>query len=184
MSSRFELLVHPVRLQILHAFGAGDLRLTHDELAARLEGMAPATMEKHLDILLHSGIIEVADKGGEREYSVVKGETFVSSSDIRKATPADHLRYFTTFVAGLIESFAGYIRRPNADIAEAGISYRQVTLHLTPDELRRLMEEIEVLFRRDLQNPPGGDRKPMVVSRIILPEVHPTNELPKHEPDT
>lgn len=176
MSSRFELLVHPVRLQILHAFGAGDLRLTHDELVARLEGMAPAILETHLTILLDSGIIEMVGEGEKREYRVVQGETFVSSTDVLKATPADHLRYFTTFVAGLIENFARYIRRPDATVAESGISYRQVTLHLTKDELSRLTEEIEVLFRRDLQNPPGDDRKPMVISRIILPEVYPSDE--------
>jgi DNA-binding transcriptional ArsR family regulator len=181
MSSRFELLVHPVRLQILHAFGAGDLQLTHDELITRLEGMSPATMKQHLDILLDSGIIEVAGKGEERKYRVVQGETFVSSTDIRKATPADHLRYFTTFVAGLIENFARYVRRPNADIAEAGIGYRQVTLHLTPEELHRLKEDVEALFRRDLQNPPGGDRKPMVVTHIVLPEEHPTDEMQERD---
>ena len=34
MSSRFDLLVHPARLRILHAFGVGDTELTRDELPA------------------------------------------------------------------------------------------------------------------------------------------------------
>ena len=52
-----------------------------------------------------------------------------------------------------------------------------MTLHLTREELNRVADEFEAIFERDVQNLPGGDRKPMVVTRIIMPEA-PLDEKP------
>jgi len=171
MDSRFDLLLHPVRLQVLHAFGGGHLVLTHDELVARLAGMSRTALEKHLGILMEQGVIEETGDGPETRYRVRPGAAVIEQGDILRATPADHLRYFTTLVAGLIENFARYLRRPNVDIADARVSYRQVTLHLTREELATLIDEMEELLQRDLKKEPGNDRRAMVLTRIIMPEV-------------
>jgi DNA-binding transcriptional ArsR family regulator len=176
MRSRFDLIVHPVRLQILHAFGGGDLVLTHDELVARLSGMSPAMLEEHLGILLENGILARSGEGRETRYRVDSEEARIGPGDIRQATPADHLRYFTTFVAGLIENFSRLIRRPNVDVSEAGVSYRQATLHLDKEERERLSAELEEVFERYAANTPGGQRRPMVVTRIIMPEALSSDE--------
>lgn len=177
MSSHFDVLLHPARLQILHAFGAGDQDLTHDELVARLGGMSPDRLETHLHILVEHGVIIVTGEGPQARYRVVPEERRVRPADVIGATPADHLRYFTTFVAGMIENFARYTRRPTFDPVGSGTSYRQVTLHLTREELQRVVEDFEVIFSREIGNPPGGDRRPLVVTRIIMPE-DPQDEEP------
>lgn len=171
MSSRFDLLVHPVRLQILHAFGVGDGALTHDELVARLGGISPARLQPHLRILVDNGIIEITGEGPDALYRVLPEQRRLQPADILSATPADHLRYFTTFVAGLIDNFARFTRRPTFDSLNSGTSYRQVTLHLTREELQRVVEDFEAIFEREIRNPPGAERRPMVVTRIIMPEV-------------
>lgn len=176
MTSRFELLVHPVRLQILHAFGVGDKALTHDELVARLGGMSLDRLETHLRILVDSGIITLTGEGPEARYRVVPEERRIQPADVLSATPADHLRYFTTFVAGLIDNFARCTRRTPFDPAGSGTSYRQVTLYLNTGELQRVVDEFETIFSREIENPPGGDRRPMVVTRIIMPEAPLTEE--------
>jgi DNA-binding transcriptional ArsR family regulator len=177
MSSRFDLLVHPARLRILHAFGVGDKALTHDELVARLGGMSPERLETHLRILVDHGIVAVTGEGPETRYRVIPEERRIQPADVLKATPADHLRYFTTFVAGLIDNFARCTRHTPFDPAGSGTSYRQVTLHLTNEELQRVVEDFEAIFEREIRNTPGGQRRPMVVTRIIMPEA-PLDEEP------
>jgi DNA-binding transcriptional ArsR family regulator len=177
MTSRFELLVHPVRLQILHAFGTGDKALTHDELVTRLRGMPPDRLETHLRILVDNGIVSITGEGPDLRYRVIPEERRIQPADVLKATPADHLRYFTTFVAGLIDNFARCTRHLPFDPVNSGTSYRQVTLYLTTDELQRVVDEFETIFSREIENPSGGDRKPMVVTRIIMPEA-PLDEGP------
>ena len=177
MSSRFDLLVHPVRLQILHAFGVGDSDLTYDELGARVGGMPPEKLDAHLRILVDNGIIDVTGEGEGARYRVVPDARKIQPADVLSATPADHLRYFTTFVAGLIENFSRFTRRPGFDPIDSGTGYRQVTLNVTKDELQRVVDEFETIFSREMGNPPGGDRRPMVVTRIIMPEVPQDDEL-------
>jgi hypothetical protein len=112
----------------------------------------------------------------QRAYRVVPGETTITPAEKRLATPADHLRYFTTFVAGIIENFSLAIKRPSADVATDRIHYRQRTVFMTDEELDTLLADIETRMDREDRAPSGVERKPHVISWIVLPEIQPERE--------
>jgi DNA-binding transcriptional ArsR family regulator len=179
-SRKFDLLLHPVRMQIVQAF-VGDRQMSAQELGERLADVPPATLYRHLNALYEGGILQVAGERQvrgttERFYTLPQERMSISPEEMRAATPGDHMRYFTTFVAGLLGSFSRYLKRPRIDLAADGVGYRQITLHLTDDELRALVADIDDRLRRELDNATGGDRTPRVITRIIMPESQPKEE--------
>ena len=179
-ASRFDLLLHPVRMQIVQAF-AGDRKMSAQELGVRLADVPTATLYRHLNTLLEGGLLEIVEErqvrgGTERVYALPEDRMSIPPQELSVATPADHMRYFTTFVAGLLGSFARYLKRPSVDLARDGVGYRQVTLNLSDDELRVLMSDLDNRMRRELDNPAGDGRTPRVITRIVLPEVQPADD--------
>lgn len=168
--SKYDLILHPVRLQILHALEGGR-RMTLPQLEARLRDIAPAEISRQVDALVHGGMLFVAEGDPDPVYRV--GETVIPAYDKHRATPADHLRYFTTFVAGLIDAFSRYVKRPGADMVRDRIVYRQRTLFLTGQELATLLDDLEARFDSEEDDPANPDRKPHVISWVILPEAQP-----------
>lgn len=90
-----------------------------------------------------------------------------------RASPSDHMRYFTTFIAGILGTFSRYLKRPNVDIERDGVGYRQITLHLSDEELRSLAADLDARLRREAGNEPGAGRRPRVIARIFMPEEQP-----------
>lgn len=179
-ASRFDLLLHPVRMQIVQAF-IGDRKLSAQELGTRLADVPPATLYRHLNVLHEGGILAIVEErqvrgATERVYALPEERMSITPQEALQATPADHLRYFTTFVAGLLGAFARYLKRPDPDLVRDGVGYRQITLSLTDDELRSLMADLDDRMRREVDNPPGDGRTPRVITRIVLPEVQPADE--------
>lgn len=179
-TSRFDLLLHPVRMQIVQAF-VGDRRLSAQELGARLADVPPATLYRHLNVLHEGGILDVVEERQvhattERVYALPEERMSITPQEALQATPADHMRYFTTFVAGLLGSFARYLKRTDPDLVRDGVGYRQVTLSLTDEELRALTADLDDRMRREVDNEPGHGRTPRTITRIVLPEVQPADE--------
>ena len=165
--SRYDIILHPVRLRILHAL-EGNRRMTLRQLEGRLGDVSRDTLASQVDVLIESGMLVVATDGPEPVYHA--GETIIPDYEKHRATPADHLRYFTTFVAGLISSFSQYTKRPDADIVRDRVAYRQRTLYLTDSELATLLDDIERRFDEEDDDASNPDRKPHVLTWIVLPE--------------
>jgi DNA-binding transcriptional ArsR family regulator len=176
----FDLLLHPVRMQITQAL-IGGRRMTAQELGERLPDVPTATLYRHLNLLVEGGLLVSTEERrargpSERVFRLTEERLTIPPSDVVRATPADHMRYFTTFVAGLIGSFARYLQRPTIDPGRDGVSYRQVTLYLTDEELASLMTDLDARIRREHANEPGNGRHPRVFTRIVLPDDHPVGE--------
>lgn len=175
MSTRFDLLLHPVRMQILQAFAAGRV-LSMRDLRARLANMPPELLQHHFGELVAGGALVVAgerpgDEDAEPLYRLDKAAS-ITPTDLRMATPADHLRYFTTFVAGLLATYSRYLRRPKVDPVEDGVSVREMTLHLTSAELNALKQDLYERIQREASNELEGERRTHVLAWVIVPEEH------------
>ena len=178
--AKLDLLLHPVRMRIIHAF-AGDARLTAQDLGQRLADVPPASLYRHLNTLVEGGVLVVAEERrprgpAERVFTLPEEELAIPPDELARATPTDHMRYFTSFVAGLIGSFSRYLRRPGVDFERDGVGYRQTTLHLSDKELRNLIDDFEARMRQEWANEPGPDRQARVITRIVLPEEEPMGE--------
>ena len=173
-SSNIDLILHPVRMRIIQAL-IGGRRLTANDLGQLLADVPPATLYRHINPLVEAGILVVVDErkvrgAVEKTYGLQESALEISPEELAGATREDHMRFFATFVAGLLGSFSRYLNQDDVDLARDGAGYRQVTLHLSDDELRELLGAGNDIFLRALTNEPTPDRQARVITRIVIPE--------------
>ncbi|NUR87268.1 MAG: helix-turn-helix domain-containing protein [Nonomuraea sp.] len=167
-----ELALHPVRIRILAAV-VGAPR-TVAELAARLPDVPQATLYRQVSALAKAGLLTVAGEhrvGGaiERVYAGPDGGVTPDPQTLVAATPEDHARYFTAFVASLLSEMSRYLARDGVDFVADGVGYQQVVLHLDDAEFARFAQGFAELVAPLLANEPGGERTPRLLATVLLP---------------
>ncbi|GGV00283.1 transcriptional regulator [Streptomyces albospinus] len=168
-----ELLLHPVRLRVVHALSGGRV-LTTSELCARMPEVSKVTMYRHVALLAEAGFLEVAEEqrvrgAVERHYRLRQDRPVVDADAAAAMSPDDHRRGFASAMAVLIAEFNAYLDRDGADPTADGVSYRQGTFWLTPDELTELSCELLNVLAPRLANRPEGGRAPYLLSPILFP---------------
>jgi DNA-binding transcriptional ArsR family regulator len=169
-----DLALHPVRLRIIQAF-AGDERLTVKQLRAAMSNVPQATIYRHVNALAEAGILGVVAQrtvGGtvERVYALRAGAAVLAAEDFASASRDDHVRYFTTFVAGLLGDFARYVQQRTVDPAGDGVGYRQVALELSDSEFTQLLGELDAVLAPRLANNPRPGRRRRLLTTIVMPQ--------------
>lgn len=168
-----ELLLHPVRLRLVHAFAGGRL-LTTAELAARLPDVSQATVYRHVATLADAGILEVEGEQRvrgfvERRYRLRPGAATITPERAAAATREDHRKAFSTAMAVLLAEYEQYLADPSADPAADQVGYRQHTVWLTEDERARLIEGMRSAILPIIGNRPEPGRTPYLLSPILFP---------------
>ena len=156
-----------------------------NELAGELSDVGPATLYRHINTLRQAGAIAVVEERPargtpERVYALVEGAGELSPDHL---TDEDHLRYFTMFIAGLLDDFGRYLARDNVDVLADGVGYRQVALELTDREFAELTgrEFAELTGRLNaalapaLSNRPAQRRKRRALTTIVIPATGPSS---------
>ena len=168
-----ELLLHPVRLRIVHALSAGRV-LTIAQLGARLPGVPKVTVYRQVALLTEGGFLEVDGEqrvrgAVERRYRLRQDRPAIDASAAAAMSPEDHRRGFAAAMAVLIAEFNAYLDRDGADPAADSVSYRQGTLWLSPDELAEMIADLTavLLARAGRRAAPG--RAPYLLSTILFP---------------
>ncbi|MDQ1289995.1 MAG: hypothetical protein QG622_3561 [Actinomycetota bacterium] len=167
-----EMLLHPVRLQVVQAF-LGGRELTTGQLGELLPGVSTATLYRQVGILAEGGLLRVvrerqARGGVERTYRLVVEASSVGASDARQLSREDHRHGFTVFVAGILAAFDRYLARDGVDLAADLVGYRQTALNLTDEEMGRFLVEYRELVTKwsDVDSPKGRRR---LFSTIVMP---------------
>ncbi|MBB4943358.1 DNA-binding transcriptional ArsR family regulator [Streptosporangium album] len=168
-----DLLLHPVRLRVVHAL-AGGCELTTAELCARIPEVAKVTMYRHVALLAEAGFLEVAEEHRvrnvvERRYRLRRDRPTIDGDAAAAMSLDDHRRGFAAAMAVLIAEFNAYLDRDGANPTADSVSYRQGTLWLSPDELNRLLGELLATLRPCLDNQPIPGRAPYLLSPILFP---------------
>jgi len=164
-----ELLLHPVRLRIVHAL-AGGRTVTTAELCARLPDVSQATVYRHVALLTEAGIIEVAGEQRvrgfvERSYRLRRDRAVIDAS---KATVDDHRRAFATAAAVLLAEFGSYLDGDPDPVSDQ-VGYRQHTVWLTAEERARLIEGMRAAILPVIGNRPEEGREAYLLSPILFP---------------
>jgi DNA-binding transcriptional ArsR family regulator len=172
-STSAALILHPVRMRILLAFGRG-IPLTAQGLADLLPDVARATLYRHLSMLVDGGLIEVVDEqrvrgAVERTYALRHGSASLGPDDLATASREDHLRYFASFVASLIDEYARYLRRDHIDLVADVVGYREGTVYLTDEEATETAREMWGAFARRVGTEPGPGRRPHTFAFVTMP---------------
>jgi DNA-binding transcriptional ArsR family regulator len=168
-----ELLLHPVRLRLVHAF-AGGRSLTTTQLAARLPDVSQATVYRHVATLADAGILEVEGEQRvrgfvERRYRLRTAAAAITAERAAAATVDDHRRAFATAMAVLLAEYEQYLDRPGADPAADMVGYRQHGVWLIDEERARLIEGMRAAILPIIEHGPGDGRRPYLLSPILFP---------------
>ncbi|MBN6039535.1 helix-turn-helix domain-containing protein [Amycolatopsis sp. 195334CR] len=171
-----ELLVHPVRLRLVHAL-TGDRALTTAELCDRAPDVSKATVYRHVGLLADAGVLEVDGEqrvrgAVERRYRLNRERAVIDAV----VSPDEHRRGFGVAMTILIAEFNAYLDRENADPAEDLVGYRQHALWLDPAELAALIEGLREAIVPHLRNEPAPGRAQYLLSPILFPTEKPEND--------
>lgn len=168
-----ELLLHPVRLRIVHAVQDG-LPFTTTQLCARLPDISKATVYRQLASLAEGGLVEMESEervrgAVERTYRLHPGRTAMDLDTIKAMSINDHYRGFAAAIAALLGEFNAYLGREGADPLSDLVSYRQFSLWLSDSEKAAFIDEMVAVIRTRVDQGPSPDRRRHMVSTILFP---------------
>lgn len=165
-----ELLVHPVRLRIVHALSGGQ-SLTTADLCTRLPDVSKAGVYRHVDMLTEAGVLTVDSERRvrgtvERRYRLNRERAIVNAED---ATPDEWRQAFVAAMAALLAEFDTYLARDNADPIADAVGFRQHAMWLSPNELGDLITDLRAAIAPRMGNEPSADRRQYLLSPIHFP---------------
>ncbi|WP_030666778.1 helix-turn-helix domain-containing protein [Streptomyces rimosus] len=172
-----DLLLHPVRLRIVHALSGGRT-LTTAQLCALLPDTSKATVYRQVGVLADAGLLEIEDErrvrgAVERRYRLRRERAVVDAGTAASVPPAEHRRVFAVAMAALLAEFHAYLDRPGADPAADLVGYRQHAMWLSREELTALIEEMREVLTRRIANGPSPERTRYLISPILFPAEDP-----------
>ncbi|MGA9333330.1 MAG: helix-turn-helix domain-containing protein [Rudaea sp.] len=169
-----DVLLHPMRMRIVRAF-AGATELTARDLIKSLDDIPQATLYRHLNRLAKAGVLIVTSetpvRGAlERTYRIEPKAVRLSAEDIGAIDAETHLKYFSVFLASLLDDFGRYTRSGDVDVVRDDVHYLQVPMRTTPKEFASFMQELSALIKRFVGKKSGKHRMLRTVSIVTLPE--------------
>ncbi|MFF4951137.1 helix-turn-helix domain-containing protein [Streptomyces chattanoogensis] len=179
-----ELLLHPVRLRIVHAMSGGRT-LTTSQMCALLPDVSKATVYRHVGLLADGGLLDVADEqrvrgAVERRYRLRGERAVIDAETAASVSVEDHRRVFAVAMATLLAEFNAYLDRDGADPTADLVGYRQHALWLSRDELAELIGEMREVLVARMGNTPSPERTRHLISPILFPAEEPpaTDDTP------
>ncbi len=177
-----DLLLHPVRLRIVHAMSGGRTRTTSD-LCARLPDVPKTTLYRHVGLLAEAGMLEVAEEqrvhgAVERHYRLRQDRAVIDAGAAASMSLDDHRRGFAAAMAALLAEFNAYLDRDEADPAADSVGYRQGTLWLSPDEVTETIAAVRDVLASRADSQPAPGRSPYLLSMILFPAEEPPPPRP------
>ncbi len=172
--SKADLILHPVRVRIIGLL-AGGRHLSARQMVERLGSVPQPSLYRHLKKLVKGGVLAVEDErrvrgAVERVYGLAQGRAKLTAEDLAEASRDDHMRYFMTFVASLLDEFASYLEQQDVDLFKDGVGYGQVPLYLSEREFDDVAGQIRDVLTRAAANEPTAERRRRTFSTIVMPE--------------
>lgn len=170
--SSANLLLHPVRLRIVQAF-LGDRALTTSELRAELPDVPPASLYRHVALLVDAGVLSVVAErrvrgAVERTYVLRVAAATVNLDDVANMTREDHRQAFMAYVAGLLGDFDRYLDRDDIDLLRDGVGFRVAAMWLDDTELMDFLRDLARIVQPRLANVPKPGRKRRILGSVLL----------------
>jgi DNA-binding transcriptional ArsR family regulator len=174
MKSKADLILHPVRMQIVQTL-AGGQHFTVQDLAERLPDVPQATLYRHLNKLVQGGVIEVVAQNQvrgaiEKVYALASGG-MISPQEFAESSKEKQMGVFIQFVSGVINSFGDYLNQDTVDFVKDRVTFQQAEVHMNDEEFQEFAQGLAEVFKKVMSNEPRADRKKRKITTIIVPEV-------------
>ena len=174
MTSKIELILHPVRLQIVTTMAAQHMTVLD---ISKILDIPHTTLYRHINALVEGGILNVVEetqKRGtvERLYALAAPPS-LSAEDLKGMKKRDYEQVFTLFVTTLISDMQRYLdTKPGDeefDVLADGTDISKVRLFLSDGELKQMNAAITDLMLAAIENQPDAERKPRIFSYQFIP---------------
>ncbi|GLY82501.1 transcriptional regulator [Actinoallomurus iriomotensis] len=168
-----DLLLHPVRMRIVHAMSGGRT-LTTSQLCDLLPDVSKATVYRHVGLLADGGLLEVAGEhrtrgAVERRYRLHRARAAVDAETAASVSVEDHRRVFAVAMATLLAEYNAYLDRNGADPVADLVGYRQHAIWLSEEERAAMIEELREVIAPRMRHDPSPERTRHLLSPILFP---------------
>ncbi|MCP8969863.1 helix-turn-helix domain-containing protein [Ectobacillus ponti] len=175
MKAKADLILHPVRMQIVQTL-VGGRKLTVQEMLQRLPDVAQATLYRHLNKLVEGSVVEVAAQHQvrgtvEKVYALSQSGAHVSGEEFLRSSKEEQMGVFMQFMSNLMNSFGGYLEQEDRDFIRDGVSFRQADLYMSDEEFLEFAKELGAAFQKVMAHEPAEHRRKRTIATIMIPEV-------------
>lgn len=166
-----DVLLHPVRLRIVQSL-LGDRELTTADLAAELPDIPPATLYRHIAVLVEAGVLSVVGQrrirgAVERRYGLNPANASVGRDDLAAMSPEQLRTSFAVFAASLLAGFDAYLAGPDVDRAGEVLGFRTAAIHLSEGDVAEFTDRLRQAVEPWLAPRPGAQRH--LFSTVLTP---------------
>ena len=172
VKKKADLLIHPIRLQILQTLTNGSL--TTREISDALPSIPKSSIYRHLRLLLTGGMIKVAETRSvrgiqEKVYRLLQAPR-LGPEDLAGLTRDDHLGYFATYTATLLQGFADYLDSiSEIDLLADRTGYTEAIVYASSAELDEFGSALKQAMSRLVHNRPEPGRHRHKIAIITHP---------------
>lgn len=172
--SKADVILHPVRMKIIQSLVKRPL--TVQELMEWIPDVPQATLYRQLKVLTESKVIFVSDERKvrgtvERTYSLNNEAANISASEADELSKNDHLKYFITFFANLLQGAEQYLDSgDDLDMVKDGFGYRKIDLFLDDDEFLQFSKDFATVIKKYAANEPSEYRRRRSLASVFIPE--------------
>ncbi len=168
--SKIELVIHPIRIRIVRALLFGPQ--TTQELAEQLTDVPKSSLYRHLRLLLEGELIGIAETRlvqgiQEKVYELIQMPR-LSRDDLAAVSAEDHLRYFTTFMAILLQGFDDYLAA-EPDFQKDIVGYTEAPIWATPEEFAKFTEKLNAALLPLIRQGEGEGRQQYKLATVVYP---------------
>ena len=173
MASKADLILHPVRMQIIQRLAKGKANV--QELMDALTDIPQATLYRHLKTLTDHGILHIVEEKKirgtlERTYSLKEHDAaHINAEEASNWDKDEHMQMFMTYMAGLINKTERYLDGPT-DMHQDVFGYSQVDLHLTPEQWQEFTQDLQHIFGKYTSQQPTDETKSATMAQLFIPE--------------
>jgi DNA-binding transcriptional ArsR family regulator len=175
-SKKADLLLHPIRLQIITAIS--NQQMTARELGDAIPDVPQTTLYRHINALVDGGVLKIVGETQirgtvERTYAVAALPS-LKPEDLQGMTKQDYQQAFIVYLSTLMSAAQRYLDskseqetfNPLAD----GLDLSLGTLHLSDAEFQAMNKRILDVIMSVSGNQPSPKRKRRLFTYLFIPQ--------------
>ena len=170
-----DILLHPVRLRVVQSL-LGTRQLTTAELAAELPDIPPATLYRHIAVLVEAEVVSVVGQrhirgAVERRYGLNPANASAGRDEVATMSREQLRISFGVFAASLLAGFDAYLAGPDVDSPNDALGFRTTAIHLNDNDVAEFTERLREAVEPWLTPRPGARRH--LFSTVLTPATGP-----------
>ena len=177
MSSKAEVLIHPVRMKVVLSLMQHQEGLTTKEMVKVIQDVPQATLYRHIQILLESDVIQVVDERKvravtEKYYGLNEEAARLNMDDWRNLSMEKKLNYFSYYQMLLMSQYQNYLTSLEQDKTKEDTStFSLLELRLSEAQLGDFQHELNELMLKYYRASDKSSSAASTVAVTLLPRI-------------